>query len=145
MQLMQRLGMSKRKHCRRTANEAVVHACKAPTPSSPPPSPEPYPAPRPAPSHVQAMKKRLGSKTSTGIFFMERPFFDVDVELKVPSVVMNPTLADIQAAINECAKKVLTTSKRLPAWGMDSVATTYHELIAQDKEVVKAILRLTGE
>lgn len=30
-----------------------------------------------------AMKRRLGSKTATGIFYMERPFFDVDVELKV--------------------------------------------------------------
>lgn len=35
-----------------------------------------------------ALKRRLGSKTATGIQFMERPFFDVDVELKVraPSV-----------------------------------------------------------
>lgn len=29
-----------------------------------------------------AMKRRLGSKTATGIFYMERPFFDVDIELK---------------------------------------------------------------
>ena len=26
---------------------------------------------------LQAMKKRLGSKTTTGFFFLERPFFDV--------------------------------------------------------------------
>lgn len=30
-----------------------------------------------------AMKRRLGSKAATGIFYMERPFFNVDVELKV--------------------------------------------------------------
>lgn len=30
-----------------------------------------------------ALKKRLGSKQATGVFFLERPFFDVDVELKV--------------------------------------------------------------
>jgi hypothetical protein len=29
------------------------------------------------------MKRRLGSKATTGIFYMERPFFNVDVELKV--------------------------------------------------------------
>jgi hypothetical protein len=29
------------------------------------------------------MKKRLGNKTATGIFYMERPFFDVNVELRV--------------------------------------------------------------
>ncbi len=63
--------------------------------------------------------------------------------MQVPSVCMNPNLEDIQAAINQCAKKVLTISKQLPAWGMDSVSS-YHELIAQDKEVVKAVLRLTG-
>nr|Q39575.1 RecName: Full=Dynein gamma chain, flagellar outer arm [Chlamydomonas reinhardtii]7KZM_C Chain C, Dynein gamma chain, flagellar outer arm [Chlamydomonas reinhardtii]7KZN_C Chain C, Dynein gamma chain, flagellar outer arm [Chlamydomonas reinhardtii]7KZO_C Chain C, Dynein gamma chain, flagellar outer arm [Chlamydomonas reinhardtii]8GLV_AD Chain AD, Dynein gamma chain, flagellar outer arm [Chlamydomonas reinhardtii]8GLV_AX Chain AX, Dynein gamma chain, flagellar outer arm [Chlamydomonas reinhar len=92
---------------------------------------------------LQAMKRRLGSKTTTGIFFMERPFFDVDVELKVPSVCMNPTLEEIQAAINQCAKKVLTISKQLPAWGMDNVAT-YHEMMRGDRRWVKAVLRLTG-
>lgn len=45
---------------------------------------------------LQAMKRRLGSKTATGFLFMERPFFDVDVELKVPNVAMNPPLEDIQ-------------------------------------------------
>jgi hypothetical protein len=30
-----------------------------------------------------AMKRRLGSKHTTGIFYLERPFFNVDVELKV--------------------------------------------------------------
>jgi len=29
------------------------------------------------------MKKRLGSKAATGFLFMDRPFFLVDVELKV--------------------------------------------------------------
>lgn len=33
--------------------------------------------------HAQAMKRRLGSRASGGFLFMERPFFDVDVELKV--------------------------------------------------------------
>jgi hypothetical protein len=33
-----------------------------------------------------AMKRRLGSKTATGIFYMERPFFDVDVELKASTL-----------------------------------------------------------
>jgi hypothetical protein len=29
------------------------------------------------------MKKRLASKAETGMLFVERPFFDVDVALKV--------------------------------------------------------------
>lgn len=36
-----------------------------------------------------ALKRRLGSKTATGIQFMERPFFDVDVELKVSTTGQN--------------------------------------------------------
>lgn len=35
-----------------------------------------------------ALKKRLGSKQSYSFVYVERPFFDVDVELKVPDVVM---------------------------------------------------------
>jgi dynein heavy chain len=53
------------------------------------------------------MKKRLGSRSSGGFLFVERPFFDVDVELTVPNVSMNPSLEDIQGAINSTAKKVL--------------------------------------
>jgi hypothetical protein len=52
------------------------------------------------------MKKRLGSRSSGGFLFVERPFFDVDVELRIPSVNMNPSLEEIQQSINETAKKV---------------------------------------
>lgn len=40
-----------------------------------------------------AMKRRLGSKHTTGIFYMERPFFNVDVELKVITGVVGPFAA----------------------------------------------------
>lgn len=91
-----------------------------------------------------AMKRRLGSKMSTGFLFMERPFFDVDIELKVPEVVMNPRVDDIQAAINTIAKRMLQSSKMLPCWGMIDGPETYYEMIACDKEIVKVILLLTG-
>jgi len=38
-------------------------------------------------TRLQAMKRRLGSKVSSGFLFMERPFFNVDVELKVGVVI----------------------------------------------------------
>lgn len=50
------------------------------------------------------MKKRLGGISNAST--TECPFFDVSVELAVPKVTMNPTLDDIQAAINATAKKV---------------------------------------
>lgn len=39
------------------------------------------------------MKRRLGSKVASGIFFTERPFFNVDVELKVR---LQPCLLQLQ-------------------------------------------------
>eukprot|EP00882_Tetradesmus_deserticola_P029956 GHRQ01033598.1.p1 GENE.GHRQ01033598.1~~GHRQ01033598.1.p1 ORF type:complete len:173 (+),score=58.59 GHRQ01033598.1:276-794(+) len=91
-----------------------------------------------------AMKRRLGSKTATGIFYMERPFFDVDVELKLPNITLNPTLDDIQDAINSTAKTILQASRQLRCWGMINGPPTYYDLIARDKEVVKSVLLLTG-
>jgi len=90
-----------------------------------------------------AMKRRLGSKVSGGVFFMERPIFDVDVELKVPNVSMNPALEEIQRAINGCAKTILVSSKLLTCWGQDEFET-FNDLIVQDKEIVKSIIRMTG-
>eukprot|EP00955_Chlamydomonas_euryale_P103513 365498-Chlamydomonas_euryale.AAC.1 len=56
---------------------------------------------------------------------------------------MNPSLDEIQDAINSCAKRVLVTSKSLPCWGIPGTET-YYDFIASDKEIVKSILRLTG-
>ena len=61
-----------------------------------------------------AMKKRLGSRSSGGFLFVERPFFDVDVELTyspAPGPSMNPSLLEIQGAINATAKKILRVSR----------------------------------
>jgi len=94
-----------------------------------------------------AMKKRLGSRSSGGFLFVERPFFDVDVELTIPNVSMNPTLEDIQGAINATAKKVLKISESLHMWGGapgKSDGRNFHEWIASDKEIVKSVLLLTG-
>lgn len=57
-------------------------------------------------SSFAAMKKRLAGISNASAASAERPFFDVSVELTVPRVTMNPTLDDIQAAINATAKKV---------------------------------------
>lgn len=53
-----------------------------------------------------AMKRRLGSKTATGIFYMERPFFDVDVELKVTGLLTE--------ASTQSPSTVLSTSLPCP-------------------------------
>jgi hypothetical protein len=62
-----------------------------------------------------AMKRRLGSKTATGIFYMERPFFDVDVELKVSPQLAVKVLRVFAVMLND---PVLVGS---PAQGQQSV------------------------
>ena len=93
-----------------------------------------------------AMKKRLGSRSSGGFLYVERPIFRVDVQLTVPKVSMNPSLEEIQGAINSTAEKVLRASESLRMWGaagLESVENFYH-WIASDKEIVKSVLLLTG-
>ncbi|GBG77441.1 hypothetical protein CBR_g23890 [Chara braunii] len=100
-----------------------------------------------------ALRRRLGSRVShasTGLLpSAEIPFFEVDVELTIPNVSMNPSLDDIQNAINTAAKKVLRCSAELKAWNAvrstsDIPGATFYDLIAADKEIVKSVLLLTG-
>lgn len=92
-----------------------------------------------------AIKRRVGSSTATGVFFLERPFFDASVELRVPHVAVTPTLEAIQGAVDAAAKAILEATKQLRCWGQGPGGpATYHELIARDKEVVKSVLLLTG-
>jgi dynein heavy chain len=90
----------------------------------------------------------LRSRVSGGFLFVERPFFEVDVELTIPNVSMNPSLEDIQDAINTTAKKVLACSKELKAWSAEHSSAdspdTFFDHLASDKEIVKSVLLLTG-
>lgn len=116
--------MSFRRHYSRLMYQAILAATKA---------------------SFNAMKKRLGSRASGGFLFVERPIFDVEVQLSIPNVAMSPSLEDIQGAVNTTAKKVLRVSAELTLWGGDSSgAKTFYDLIARDREIVKVVLLLTG-
>ena len=79
---------------------------------------------------------------------MERPFFDVQVELDVPNVAMSPSLDEIQQAINRCSRAVLACSKNLPLWKSDPTVTvagsSLYDLVTRDREVVRVVLLLAG-
>ena len=47
----------------------------------------------------------------------ERPLFEVDVQLAIPHVHLQPSLDEIQLAINKAAQTVLTCGKTLFDWG----------------------------
>jgi len=76
-----------------------------------------------------------------------KPFFEVEVRLDGQEVKLSPTLDEIQKSINKAATAVLRCSRSLLHWDQDSEAekkATFYDMIAQDKEIVKVILLLTG-
>ncbi|KAA0162679.1 hypothetical protein FNF28_04622 [Cafeteria roenbergensis] len=66
-------------------------------------------------SSLQKLRDRVCAKTS-GIFFIERPFFVLDVQLSAPAVRLVPSLDDVQRALNKAAAAVIRTSKRVFEW-----------------------------
>ena len=68
---------------------------------------------------LATMKSRLARKLD-GSLMHERPLFDVEIELAVPSVSLKPSLEDIQGAVNAIAKRILRASLELPQWASDT-------------------------
>eukprot|EP00966_Prymnesium_polylepis_P254089 5871824-Prymnesium_polylepis.1 len=96
---------------------------------------------------LRKIKKRVGSKSSGGFLFLERPFFDVNVELTIPSVIMSPSLEEIQGAINRSCRAIIAISRALPMWATSEDKATdrmIHDVLAKDKEIVRTVLLLTG-
>jgi dynein heavy chain, axonemal len=96
-----------------------------------------------------AIKNRVASKGgSSGFLFVERPFFEVDVQLAVPSVRLSPSMDDVQRAINRASLAVLRSAQKMYKWGQQSVpeeerATLFDDL-GQDVAIVKVVLLLSG-
>jgi dynein heavy chain len=105
-----------------------------------------------------ALKKRICARGGSGFLFLERPFFEVDVQLAVPSVRLSPSLEDIQRAVNKGALAVLRVSKSIWLWGQGDISAvpdeanpedlegrrSFFEQIGKDVEIVKVALLLTG-
>ena len=97
---------------------------------------------------LNSVKKRVGSRGGGTFLFVERPFFDVDVQLAIPAVRLSPSLEDIQKAINKAAGAVLRCTKNLYDWGQQDMnvanRVTFFHKIAKDIEIVRVVLLLTG-
>ena len=96
---------------------------------------------------LRKVKKRVGSRASGGFLFLERPFFDVNIELTIPTVKMSPALEEIQAAINKSCRAVISLSKGLAMWATPEDKTegrVIHDVLAMDREIVQTVLLLTG-
>lgn len=94
---------------------------------------------------LQAIKKRLGRSAGGGWLFLDKPLFEIGVELSVPTIRTSPSLEDIQTAINSTAKRVLKASHEIKAWGPSfKPDSSFFDVLAADKEIVKSVLLLTG-
>eukprot|EP00940_MAST-03C_sp_MAST-3C-sp2_P002393 g2393.t1 len=112
-----------------------------------------------------AIKKRVGSRGSTGFLFVERPFFDLDVQLSVPTVQLSPNLDEIQRSINKSAIAIIRCSKALLEWNQSAAdgdddddldeasktndehvrqRRTFFDRVTKDIEIVRTVLLLTG-
>lgn len=77
-----------------------------------------------------------------------QPFFEVDVQLSVPSVRLSPSLDEIQSAINLSSVAVLGAMKKMWQWRQGHLPekdrATFFDIMGKDIEIIKTVLLLTG-
>jgi dynein heavy chain len=97
---------------------------------------------------LNLVKKRACSRMGIAALVKQEPFFEVDVQLSVPSVRLSPSLDDIQRAINRSAVAVLGSAKKMWLWGEQGIPEkerrSFFDLLGKDVEIVKTVLLLTG-
>lgn len=104
---------------------------------------------------LNAMKERVCGKRTRGasVPSQQSPFFEVTVHLEMwnegVQVKISPSIEDVQEHINRAAIAVLKCSKSVINWFQQDKPDTeekesFYDMIAQDKEIVKVILLLTG-
>jgi len=90
---------------------------------------------------LNLIKKRVCCRAASGFLFKQKPFFEVDVQLSVPSVRLSPTLSDVQRSINRSAVAVIGCSKHIFQWGQDDVPVdereTFFDTMGRDTELIK--------
>ena len=96
---------------------------------------------------LELIKKRTCNRAGV-IKYSQRPFFEVDVQLSVPSVRLNPSLDDIQRAINRSSVAVISCSKKMWQWGQGHLSehnrAPFFDILGEDLELIKTVLLLTG-
>jgi dynein heavy chain len=111
-----------------------------------------------AKNSMNSLKKRIGSKPvtvnplkptrKTAKPHIVTPFFEVDIELEAPQVVLHPSLDEIQVCINRSAQAILRCFKIVKDWTIDADGPrnnkAFFDRITKDIEIVRVALLLTG-
>lgn len=105
-----------------------------------------------AKNSMNALKKRIGSRPvatldGNAATVTVLPFFEVDIHLEAPDVVLHPSLDEIQECINRSAQAILRCFKDVKDWTADSEGPrnkTFFDRITKDIEIVRVALLLTG-
>jgi dynein heavy chain, axonemal len=107
-----------------------------------------------AKNSMNALKKRIGSRSSSTSEESEdtpkqdvQPFFEVDIQLAAPQVVLHPSLDEIQECINRSAQAILKCFKTVKDWSFESEMSrhkTFFDRVTKDIEIVRVALLLTG-
>lgn len=112
---------------------------------------------------LHKVKERLGARPYPD-GSIPPAFFEVELQLNGLGVCLNPSIEEIQSAINGGAVAVLKCSKMIEAWDTVTIPKnvqlllnpnlppvrgsgsqgTFYDRIAQDKEILKVVLLLTG-
>jgi dynein heavy chain len=94
------------------------------------------------------IKQRVALRLSADFLYVERPIFEVDVQLSVPSVKLMPSLESIQSTLNSAAKATICVNKLLLDWDQEDLAEDqrqdFFQRVTQDIEIVRVVLLLTG-
>jgi len=96
---------------------------------------------------LETLKARVASRSLANFLFIDAPIFEVNVEMSSTGALMNPTLVEIQAAINSCARAVLACSRLLTVWEDDegyAAGKNVYDVISKHKDIVRVVLLLTG-
>jgi dynein heavy chain len=95
-----------------------------------------------------ALKSRACTSKFSSTLLARRPFFVVRVQLSVPSVCVQPSLDDVQSAVNAAAKSVLWAAAAIEYWGQEHLPPesrrTLFDTLGGDLEIIKTVLLLTG-
>ena len=96
---------------------------------------------------LETIKGRIAARSLATFLFIDKPLFEVSVEMTPKGAKMNPELGEIQTAINTVVRAVLSCSKQTSLWENDdnyASGKNVFDVVSKDKDVVRVVLLLTG-